>query len=183
MLGHGFNDRNPERTNMATKTKTINGLNFEISQPYAEGHTINEAEARVLNQTRSENIGNNVRAKLKEMAEAGNSPEEMAALVAERDAEYVFTLGNVGEGRRLDPYEKEAEKIARELLRSHLASTGRKLTVAPDGVAEDEWKAKVQAEVDRIATSPDVIATATKRVDSRKKEADKLLAAVEGATI
>ncbi len=103
-----------------SKTKTINGVNFEISQPYTEGHVINEAEARVLNQTRSENIGNNVRAKLKELIEAAATPEALAQLVAEKDAEYVFTLANVGEGRRLDPYEKEAEKIARDLLKAKL---------------------------------------------------------------
>ena len=43
------------------KSKIIDGLSFEISQPYAAGQTINEAEAKALNQVRSENIGNNLR--------------------------------------------------------------------------------------------------------------------------
>lgn len=164
-------------------TKTINGVAFEISQPYAEGHTITEAEARVLNQTRSENIGNNLRAKLKEMAEAGATPEEMQAVVAEKDAEYVFTLSAARASRQLDPYEKEANKIARELLRDHLAQTGRKLTVAPEGLTQEEWDEKVESEVDRIAGRDDVMAAAKKRVDARRKTAESLLGAMSEASI
>lgn len=166
-----------------TKQKTINGLVFEISQPYTEGHTITDIEARVLNQVRAENIGNNLRAKIKEMIEAGSSHEEIAALVAEKDAEYVFTAGNIGESRKLDPYEREAEKIARELVKAKLAETGRKLTVAPEGYTEDDWKAKVQATVEQVAASENVLKVARKRVDDRKKQADTLLEAVSGADI
>jgi uncharacterized protein involved in tolerance to divalent cations len=166
-----------------TKQKTINGLVFEISQPYAEGHTITDVEARVLNQVRAENIGNNVRAKLKEMSEAGEGEDALKALVAEKDAEYVFTAGNVGEGAKLDPYEKEAQKIARELLREHLASTGRKLTVTPDGLSDDEWKAKIQENVDRIMVMDDVVKAARKRVDDRRKTADKLLESIQGSDL
>jgi poly-D-alanine transfer protein DltD len=166
-----------------TKAKTINGLVFEISQPYAAGHVVTEAEARVLNQTRSENIGNNVRAKLKEMADAGSDHAALAALVAERDAEYEFTLSNVGESRKLDPYEKEAEKIARELLKNHLAETGRKLTTAPEGVTEDEWKAKIAAEVDRISVSDNVVKAARQRVDARKKQAESLAESLAGTEL
>jgi uncharacterized protein involved in tolerance to divalent cations len=166
-----------------TKQKTINGLVFEISQPYAEGHTITDVEARVLNQVRAENIGNNVRAKLKEMSEAGSDEAALKALVAEKDAEYVFTAGNVGEGAKLDPYEKEAQKIARELLREHLASTGRKLTVTPEGMSDDEWKAKIQENTDRIMVMDDVVKAARKRVDDRRKTADKLLESIQGSDL
>jgi uncharacterized protein involved in tolerance to divalent cations len=166
-----------------TKQKTINGLVFEISQPYAEGHTITDVEARVLNQVRAENIGNNVRAKLKEMSEAGEGEDALKALVAEKDAEYVFTAGNVGEGAKLDPYEKEAQKIARELLREHLASTGRKLTVTPEGMSDDEWKAKIQENTDRIMVMDDVVKAARKRVDDRRKTADKLLESIQGSDL
>jgi hypothetical protein len=87
-----------------TKTKTIEGKNFEISQPYEEGHVISAIEARVLNQTRSENIGNNVRAKLKEAIEAGQPDDALAALVAEVDAAYQFTAAGTRAAARLDPY-------------------------------------------------------------------------------
>lgn len=165
------------------KTKTIEGRNFDISQPYEEGHTLTAIEARVLNQTRSENIGNNVRAKLKEAIEQNASEDALAALVAEVDAAYAFTAAGTRASARLDPYEREARKIARELVRGHLAQTGRKLTVAPDGFTQEEWDEKVEAEVDRTATDSSVLEAAKREVDSRKKRADKLAAALEGSTL
>ena len=165
------------------KTKTIEGRNFEISQPYEEGHVLTAIEARVLNQTRSENIGNNVRAKLKEAIEQNADDAALTALVAEVDAAYAFTAAGTRATARLDPYEREARKIARELLRSHLAGTGRKLTVAPEGTTEEEWNEKIEAEVDRIATTEQVLEAAKKEVDAKKRRADKLANALEGSTL
>lgn len=168
---------------METKTKTIEGKNFEISQPYQEGHTISAIEARVLNQTRSENIGNNVRAKLKAAIEEGQGDDALAALVAEVDSAYEFTAAGTRAAAKLDPYEREARKMARELLRAHLAESGRKLTVAPDGVTQEEWDEKIEAELDRISTIDSVIDAAKKEVDARKKRADKLATALEGTSL
>lgn len=168
---------------METKTKTINGLQFEISQPYQEGHTISAVEARVLNQTRSENIGNNVRTKIKEMQDAGEDPANMQAHVAEVDQDYEFTAAAARSAQKLDPYEREALKIARELLKNHLAQTGRKLTVAPEGFTEEEWKEKIDAEAERLAGSDEIVKAAKSAVDARKKRADKLEAALEGTSL
>lgn len=165
------------------KTKTIEGRNFEISQPYEEGHVLTAIEARVLNQTRSENIGNNVRAKLKEAIEQGADDSALAALVAEVDAAYAFTAAGTRAAAKLDPYEREARKIARELLKNHLAESGRKLTVAPEGVTDEEWAEKVESEVDRIATMDSVLEAAKKEVDAKKKRADKLASALEGSAL
>lgn len=165
------------------KTRIIGGIAFEISQPYAEGHVLNAIEARVLNQTRSENIGNNVRAKIAEMKEAGTSEDEIRALVSEVDSEYVFNAARDGTGRVVDPYEREARKIGRELLRAHLAETGRKLNVTPEGLTDDEWKEKIENEVDRIASNEEVLKAAKKNVDAKKKQGEALLAAVTGAEI
>jgi hypothetical protein len=166
-----------------TKTKTIEGKNFEISQPYEEGHVISAIEARVLNQTRSENIGNNVRAKLKEAIETGQSDDALAALVAEVDAAYQFTAAGTRAAARLDPIEREARKMARELLKAHLAESGRKLTVAPDGTTDEEWAEKIETEVDRIATLDTVLEAAKKEVDAKSKRAAKLASALEGSTL
>lgn len=167
------------------KTKTIDGDAYEISQPYEEGHTINAIEARVLNQTRAENIGNNVRAKLKEMKEAGEGEDALRAYVAEADAEYEFTASAARASQKLDPYEREALKIARALLRDHLAESGRKLTVAPEGsgMTDEEWKEKVDAEAERIAGSDDVVKAAKKEVDARTKRADSLASALESTNL
>ncbi len=163
-----------------TKPKVINGLSFAISQPYAAGHVLTELEAKVLNQTRSENIGNNVRAKIKDMQDAGTADADIFAMVTEFDAGYVFRSVSEGASRTVDPYEREATKIARELLKDHLATTGRKITVTPEGLTDDEWKDKVAAEVDRIASTDAVLKAAKKNVDAKRKQADELLAAVGG---
>lgn len=165
------------------KTKTIEGRNFDISQPYEEGHVLTAIEARVLNQTRSENIGNNVRAKLKEAIEQSATDEAIAAIVADVDANYAFTAAGTRSAARLDPYEREARKIARELLKAHLAESGRKLTVAPEGSTQEEWDEKIETEVDRIATMDTVLEAAKKEVDAKKKRADKLADALAGSTL
>lgn len=163
--------------------KTINGMEFEISQPYNEGHTISAIEARVLNQTRAENIGNNARAKIKEMQEAGNTEDEIRDYVAQLDSSYVFTAAGVSAARRLDPVEREANKLARELLKTHLAATGRKLTVAPEGMTDEEWDDKVSSEVERLAAKEEILAVAKKNVAAKAKQADQLAAALDGVEV
>lgn len=164
--------------------KTINGLQFEISEPYAEGHTLNAIEARVLNQTRSENIGNNLRAKIKEMQEDDTkSEQDIYDLVADLDSRYEFTAAGVSASRKLDPVEKEAVKIARELLKQHLAASGRKLTVAPEGYTEEEWDDKVAAEIERIAAEDAVVKAAKKNVEAKQKQAATLAEALEGVNV
>lgn len=168
---------------MTTKTKTIEGKNFEISQPYEAGHTITDIEARVLNQTRSENIGNNIRAKLKEAIAAGATDDALAQLVAELDATYVFTAAGTRAAAKLDPYEKEARSMAMKMIKSKLAETGRKFDVAPDGYTPEEWKEYLETKVDEVATNPVVIEGAKKTVDAKRKAADKLQEALGDTTL
>jgi hypothetical protein len=158
-------------------------MQFELSAPYAEGHTINEIEARVLNQTRAENIGNNTRAKIKEMQDANASEQEITDYVLGVDANYVFTAAGVSSSRKLDPVEREAVKIARELLKSHLSTSGRKLTVAPEGMTDEEWEEKVTAEIERIAALDEVVKAAKKNVDAKNKQASTLAEALEGVSV
>lgn len=163
--------------------KTINGIEFDISQPYAEGHTCTAAEARALNQTRSENIGNNARAKIKEMLEKGTSDQEIREYVAGLDNSYVFTLAGVSASRKLDPVEREANKIAREIIKGKLAETGRKLTVAPDGMTKEEWEDKVAAEVERVAGLDEILKAAKKNVDAKTKQAEQLANALGSVSV
>lgn len=164
--------------------KTINGLSFEITEPYAEGHTCSAIEARVLNQTRSENIGNNTRAKIKEMQESeSHSEQDIIDYVASVDAEYVFTAAGVSASRKLDPVEREAVKLARELLKGHLANDGRKLTVAPEGLSEEEWDDKVSAEIERIAAMDEIVNAAKKNVAAKQKQAQALADTLAGINV
>lgn len=163
--------------------KTINGLQFEISAPYTEGHVITAIEARVLNQTRSENIGNNARAKIKEMQDANASEQEITDYVSSVDAEYQFTAAGVSSSRKLDPVEREAVKLARELIKGKLAETGRKITVAPEGTTQEEWDDKVTAEVERVAADEQIIKVAQKNVAAKQKQAETLATALEGSEL
>lgn len=168
---------------MDTKAKVINGLSFDIRQPYNEGHVLSALEARVLNQTRAENVGNNARAKIKEMQDEGADDASIVAYVTELDAGYEFRVASDGAGRTRDPYETEARKIAKELIKSHLAQTGRKINVTPDGESEDSWKEKIEDQIDKLASSEKVLAAAKKTVDARKKQSETLMAALEGAEL
>lgn len=73
--------------------------------------------------------------------------------------------------------------MARELLKAHLQESGRKLTVAPEGLSQEEWDEKIENEIDRIATLETVLEAAKKEVDARSKRAAKLSAALEGSTL
>jgi len=147
-----------------TKKKVIAGEEFEVTQPYAAGHTLTEIEAKVLNQVRSENIANNMRKAVKEAIENGTL-DQVRAVVTEYDAQYEFTTPSEGGGRKLDPVEREANNIARAAIREKLAESGRKL--------KDVDPEKLEAAVDAlIESNPDIMKLAKKRVEEKKKVAD-----------
>jgi len=153
-----------------TREATIAGLTFTISTPYAEGHVCTPAEAKALNQTRTENISNATRKKIDALADAEGAFSEAAtaeavALVAEYDANYVFTLASVGGGRApADPVEREALSIARGLVTAQLKGSGRKV--------KDVDADKLAAKIAEVAEMEQVIAQAKKNVNARTKMAD-----------
>lgn len=159
------------------KTKLIAGQAFEITAPYAEGHVCTAAEAKALNQTRAENIGNNLRDSVKEaLAKAetdANALTELAALVQKYDAEYTFALGGGGVSKRtLDPVEREARSIANDIIKADLAKKGRKVSQVPEGLSKDEWEAKLDDVRETLMARDDVLAAAKKRVKEKQKIAD-----------
>ncbi len=161
-----------------SKTKVIAGVAFEISQPYAAGHTLTEAEAKALNQVRSENIGNNVREKVKELL-AANDEAGAKALVSEKDSGYEFTLAQVSASAKLDPIEREARNIAKEIVKAKLAEKGLKITVVPEGYDKDTWAAKIDENIEKIAGQEAVLKEAKKAVDSKRKRLEALGEGVE----
>lgn len=152
---------------------TISGQTFAVTVPFEEGHVCTVAEAKALNQTRCENIRNNMAKRVKEKHDdEGNVTEaDMTALteaVTEYDKEYVFTLANVGGSRQaLDPVEKEARKIARELIADALKSNDRK-------ISEIDKEKLAEAIAAKAAQEP-VIKLAKKRIADRKKNAEDAL--------
>lgn len=142
------------------------GAEFDLRAPYEAGAPLGEAEAKTLNQVRKENISNNVRKKIKAlMGEAkelaGDALTKAAALIAEADANYVFTLASVGGARRVtDPVEREAISIAKAAIAAKLTAAGRKL--------KDVDKDKLAAAVAKAAAEPQIVALAKKRVKERE---------------
>lgn len=153
-----------------TKEITIQKHAFTVTAPYAEGHTITEAEAAALNQTRHENIRNNMARKIKDMlGDAETLTEEqmaeMVETVAEYDASYEFTLASVGGARKTkDPIDVEAGKIARAHVNAKIKEAGHTLT---DFKSTDEGKAKYDAAVEKVMAMEAVQAEAKRIVEQR----------------
>jgi hypothetical protein len=165
---------------MTTKTVTIAGLSVDLSTPYVAGHTLTEAEAKTLNQVRVENIRNNMAKAVKDAGEDAEKLTEVKAKIADYDREYVFTLGGTGASTtRLDPVDREALAIAKEFVKAHLAKTGRTFKTVPEGMSEDEWKAKLQENIERVAASDAVVVEAKKAVAAKAKRTEKLAEAID----
>lgn len=163
-----------DETTPAVEKKTISILDieFQVSMPYLAGHTINEAEAKVLNQTRRENLGNNMRSKVKahvDGEEGALTLEELQAAFAEADANYEFTLANVAASRKYTPEEREARKVARDYIRQKLDEAGQKIGTPPEGYDEKTWAEALEQEVDRISQDPAVIKIAKETIKARSK--------------
>ena len=158
-----------DETNPTKKTITIAGEQFEVSLPYAEGHACTAAEAKALNQVRSENIRNNMSKIVKEAKENGDL-NGATAKVAEYDTGYEFTLASVGGGRKMDPVEKEARVLARDAIRQKLADEGRKISEVP--------KEKLAEAIAKVAETDDFVKAAKKRVADRAKLAESSLEAI-----
>lgn len=155
---------------MSTKTLSIYGLQAEISAPFAEGHVMTAAEAKALNQTRTENISNNVRKQVGDLrSEDGTFTAEnqakAIALIAEADSKYVFTLANAGSGRKVvDPIEREAIALAKAGLTAKLKERGETIK----GYDEKNGEGAFAAKVEEVAQREDVRKTAAKRVKERQ---------------
>lgn len=152
----------------ATRVKIIAGEEFEIPQPYSEGRTITAVEAKVLNQVYAENIGNNMRETVKKALVEGTL-EAARATVLKYANEYQFTVAGVGRGK-LTPEEREARKIARDLLKSVAHDQGKKLSDF-----EDDY---IESKVDEYSQLPDVVAEAKRIVKARSKSQQTLASQV-----
>lgn len=160
-----------------TKQMTIQGVVVEVSQPYAAGHKITEAEAKALNQVRAENIGNNMRKAVKDALDAADGDTaavqaDIQAKVTEYDGSYEFTLASVGGGStRLDPLTKECRAIARNFIAGKLKEAGisQKDYLAANG--ENAIKDKII----ELADNPQIVEAAKAALKRREGLADLTL--------
>lgn len=159
-----------------TRTISIKGQTFEISAPYAEGHTVNAAEANVLNQTRAENIGNNVRKRVDDALKIEDEAERNAALakvqedVAKYDAEYVFNMSSGRTTISTTPEEREARKIAKAVLTRKLKEAGTTFKAYKDDKGEDYVEEKLATIMEMDAVKKE----AARAVAEAKKAQERL---------
>jgi hypothetical protein len=118
--------------------RTIADFKVQVPQPYAAGQPLTEATAAILNQTFSENISNNTRAKLAlghvpegspEGTEATPHTAESAQALIDRYVEQYepgVRRGGSGVARVTDPVEKEARNIAKDKARELVKARGLK---------------------------------------------------------
>lgn len=163
----------------------IQGLLFPFVSRYAAGHVLTAEEALVLDQTLAENLRNNfaskIRAKSEEIAKAtpeGEAPrsfteEERTALQNEFQAyasSYVFRAPRAGSGP-VDPIERTARKMAKELVMTALAAKNIKHTSLPEGKMEEFITAV-------LSRKPEIMDEAQRRVEAAKAGAADLLDAI-----
>jgi len=172
-----------------TKQITIQGHVFSVATPYAEGHVVTEAEAKALNQTRSEAVRNNMASVIKAAnTAAGTTTDaegkevqnplsdeaaaELVAAVSEYDANYQFTLASVGGGRKTtDPVEAEALRLARSAITAQLKTAGRKVKEIDKDVLDGA--------IAKLADTKEVKAAAAKNVKANQSMAEAALSALD----
>ena len=164
---------------MSHRELIVSGHTFSVPVPYAEGHTINAAEAHTLNQTRIENVRNNLNARFaKAIKEHGETiPEEhLSVLLAEGQAyahEYTFSgASRLGPRANLNPVEAAAHKIAKELISAHLRQKKIVVKDLPEGKLEELIKSLLEKR-------PDITEEAQRRVDAAKSLGTQLLEGLE----
>ena len=155
-----------------TKQISIHGIEVTISTPYEAGHTITEAEAKALNQTRAENIANNFRARIKaakEGAEGAESLDKVLSDLTTYDGSYTFSLAAAGGSRSsLTPLEKETRRVAKNWLLAKLKGMGKTLK----SYTEEKSADAVESKILEIAATEGIIAEAKKNLANAAKSAD-----------
>ena len=139
----------------------IQGKNFDIPRPFAEGYVCTGSDAGVLNQTLAENTRNNWAERVKKELEAETFDQvKVQAEIDQYLEEYEF---GVRRGRGpADPVEREALNIAKEIVRKAIREKGYKL-----GDIETDDINRLAEQV--IADNPDVTKEAKRRVEQRNK--------------
>ena len=127
---------------------SIKGIEFDVTERYAEGHVCSAIEAQVLNQTRAENIANNFRPTVAE-AQADGDTSQLAGQFEAIDSAYEF---GTRRARETDPVAKAAKALARTALESKLNEDGKTVKQYRDTVGKDAFNAKIA----EIAAMPQI---------------------------
>lgn len=153
---------------MSTRAlKLPHGVNVNVAQPYAEGHTLTALEADKLNHVFADNIRTSLLAKIKRASEMGDVDAKAASKEFQAYADsYSFTIRTPKASA--DPVVKEANKIAKEQV---FAAIRRKGGNPADYSAEQlsTFIAKV------LQAKPEIRDEAERRINSSRQIAGDLL--------
>lgn len=170
-------DRPPKEPTMKI---SIAGKSFEAADRYQAGHTVNENEAAVLNQTLMENVGNNLREAVKTHT---GDPAELQSKFAEYVEKYQFGVRTArGPSAPSDPVGAEAHRLAVAFIKEKIRTAGKQIkaytaaqiNLAATGVVEKDPSYRVQAEQN--------VAQAQARANAGSAELDELLASMPTET-
>lgn len=143
---------------------------FEVSAPYAEGHTLSEIEANVLNRVRAENISNNQRAHVKaaiDGKDGAKSLDEVKADFAAYDKAYVFNMVAArGSRTSMTPLERECTRIAKAWLVQKLRESSTTLKA----YTEANGKEAVDAKVAEVAGNDQIVKMAKANLKRAENE-------------
>ena len=109
---------------MTTRSSKILGVAVNILAPYAADHVLSANEAIVLNQVRAENVGNNMRTRVKEMQEAGADAAAIVAEVDVYDREYDLNTASTRRGG-LSDLERLSRTIATDHVNKAIIASGK----------------------------------------------------------
>lgn len=153
------------------KTIIIQGEEFVAVQPYNEGHVLTSVEAKALNQLRNENLRNNFAKFVKDAkdgVEGALAADKLAEAFAKYDAGYTFASPGAAKPK-MDPVEREARALAKDVLKNHLAKQNRTFKDIPAGLTAEEWEEKIEANIVKIIADPAVFKLAKENVARRAK--------------
>jgi hypothetical protein len=155
----------------------IQGYDFTIPAPYGEGHTLTANEASALNQLYAENVRNNSASRIKAAKEAaekagtefsldtsmvgeGDDAVTLRASIEEYAANYEFGARRTSTKEPVDPVQREAFRIAKEVVSKQLSDKGIKQKDLADGVYDSH--------VESVSKLDKVQRLAAKRVKERE---------------
>lgn len=151
---------------------TIQHLNFEVSEPYAEGHPLTSSEADALNRARAENINDRFGRQIKRMVEEhGGMTSGLEHKIRREFSEFMldYEFPPVPAKRRAkDPLRDRARELARNALRTQTTASGLNWDNIPDSTKD----AKVEQ---LLSQDESFMAQAGSEIDSSRDLANKTL--------
>ena len=130
--------------NTPTDSITVAGEVVKVHVPYVKGHSVDELEASTLNQTRKENIRNNLREIFKKEKKKGANSAALQVLATKYSQEYNFGQSGGG-GATMDPVDKESIAIATDAIKKAMRADGK----SPKDVSAKDLRAAALKVIER----------------------------------